>query len=283
MLGRNLLQDYDKRKKQKEMTPGGKLVAWAVGLLVFLLLALWLAPFTSISAGHVGLVLRGSKVVRTIQPGYQYKTPAIESVAEVDIRTQVETTQATAASKDLQTVNTKVAVNFNIIPDKAEFMWNSVGKEYKTVLIDPAIQEAVKSATAKHTAEELITQRQQVKDEITSALHDRLATSGFLNVTQVSITDFDFSPSFNAAIEAKATAVQNAEAAKNNLEKVKFEQQAVVVEAQAKAEAIKIQASAVNAQGGADYVQLQAIAKWDGKLPTQMIPGSAVPFLNLTK
>ncbi len=266
-----------------ELSFGGKLAIWGIGGVIVLLLVLWLAPFTSVSAGHVGLVLRGNKVVRTIQPGYQYKTPAIESVVEIDVRTQVEQTSATAASKDLQTVNTKVAVNFNIVPEKVEFMWNSVGKEYKTVLIDPAIQEAVKSATAKHTAEELITQRQAVKDEITAALHDRLATSGFLNVTQVSITDFDFSTSFNAAIEAKATAVQNAEAAKNNLEKVKFEQRAVIVEAQAKAEAIKIQASAVNSQGGADYVALQAINKWNGVLPQQMLPNSTVPFINLTK
>jgi regulator of protease activity HflC (stomatin/prohibitin superfamily) len=271
------------REREEKMTFGQKAAAWAIGAFVILMLGLWLAPFTSVNAGHIGLVLRGNRVVRTLQPGYQYKTPAIESVIEVDVRTQVETTSATAASKDLQTVNTKVAVNFNINPDKVEFMWNSVGKEYKTILIDPAIQEAVKSATAKHTAEELITQRQLVKDEITSALHDRLATSGFLNVTQVSITDFDFSGSFNAAIEAKATAVQNAEAAKNNLEKVKFEQQAVVEQAKAQAEAIKIQASAINAQGGADYVQLQAIKAWDGHLPTQMIPGSAVPFINLTK
>jgi len=262
---------------------GAKVGVFAVGLIFIILIGLWLAPFTSVSAGHRGVVLRGGKVVRILEEGYQYKTPAIEDVEEVDVRTQVESAQANAASKDLQTVTTKVAVNFNVLPDKVEYMWNSVGKDYKAVLIDPAIQEAVKSATAKHTAEELITQRQSVKDEITSALHDRLASSGFLNVTQVSLTDFDFSTSFNAAIEAKATAVQNAEAAKNNLEKVKFEQQAVIVEAQAKAEAIKIQAQAVNAQGGADYVQLQAIAKWDGHLPTQMIPGSTVPFLNLTK
>ncbi len=268
---------------EDKLSLGAKLVIFAVGAVFLLLIGLWLAPFTSVSAGHIGLVLRGNKVVRTLEPGYQYKTPAIESVTEVDVRTQVEAAQASAASKDLQTVNTKVAVNYNILTDKVEFMWNSVGKEYKAVLIDPAIQEAVKSATAKHTAEELITQRQAVKDEITASLHSRLAESGFINVTQVSITDFDFSPSFNAAIEAKATAVQNAEAAKNNLEKVKFEQQAVVVEAQAKAEAIKIQASAVNSQGGADYVALQAINKWNGVLPVQMIPGSIVPFINLTK
>lgn len=265
------------------MTFGQRVAVWSVGLFILLMLILWLNPYTSISAGHRGVVLRGGKVVRVLDEGYQFKTPAIESVTEVDVRTQVETAQANAASKDLQTVSTKVAVNYNVSPDKVEFMWNSVGKDYKAVLIDPAIQEAVKSATAKHTAEELITQRQSVKDEITSALHDRLASSGFLNVTQVSLTDFDFSASFNAAIEAKATAVQNAEASKNKLEQVKYEAQQQIEKAKADAETIRIQAQAINAQGGADYVQLQAIKAWDGHLPSQMVPGSAVPFLNITK
>lgn len=258
-----------------------KLSIAAVVLIIVVILGLWLAPFTSISAGHKGVVTRGGKVVRVLDEGYQYKTPAIESVTEVDVRTQVEVAQANAASRDLQTVSTKVSVNYNVLPDKVELMWNSVGKDYKNILIDPAIQEAVKSATAKHTAEELITQRQAVKDEITSILHDRLATSGFLNVSQVSLTDFDFSVSFNAAIEAKATAVQNAEAAKNKLEQVKFEAQQQIESAKAQAESIRIQAQAINAQGGADYVQLKAIEKWTGVLPTQMIPGSTVPFINL--
>lgn len=265
-------------------SPKGFKISLGIGVgIIIIMLGLWLNPIVSINAGHKGLVFRGGKLVRVIDEGFQYKTPAIESVKEVDVRTQVESAKANAASKDLQTVTTKVAVNYNVLTDKVEFMWNSVGKDYKSILIDPAIQEAVKSATAKHTAEELITQRQQVKDEITSALHERLASSGFLNVTQVSLTDFDFSDSFNQAIEAKATAVQNAEAAKNKLVQVQYEAQQQVEKAKAQAETIRIQALAINAQGGADYVQLQAIAKWDGKLPDQMIPGSSVPFLNLNK
>ena len=262
------------------MSPKIKVI---VSIVIALALLIWLNPITSVSAGHRGVVLRGGRVVRVLNEGFQYKTPAIESVNEVDVRTQVETAQANAASKDLQTVSTKVSVNYNVIPEKVELMWNSVGKDYKTVLIDPAVQEAVKAATARHTAEELITQRPAVKDEITNALHERLASSAFLNVTQVSLTDFDFSDSFNAAIEAKATAVQNAEASKNKLEQVKYEAQQQIEKAKADAETIRIQAAAINAQGGADYVQLQAIKAWDGKLPAQMIPGATVPFLNINK
>ena len=97
------------------------------------------------------------------------------------------------------------------------------------------------------------------------------------------LTDFDFSTSFNAAIEAKATAVQNAEASKNKLVQVQYEAQQQIEKAKADAETIRIQAAAINAQGGSVYVQLLAIKAWDGKLPGQMVPGSAVPFLNITK
>lgn len=267
----------------EEIPTSYKLAVAAVVLIIVVILGFWLAPFTSVNAGHKGLVFRGGKLVRVLNEGYNYKTPAIESVTEVDTRTQVEAAESSAASKDLQTVSTKVAVNFNIRSDKVEEMWNSVGKEYKSVIIDPAIQEAVKSATAKHTAEELITKRESVKDEITNTLRDRLNASGFINLTQVSITDFDFSKSFNNSIEAKVTAEQDALAARNKLEQVKFEAQQQIEKAKAQAETIRIQAAAITQQGGRDYVQLKAIEHWDGKLPSQMIPGGTVPFLDLNK
>lgn len=260
-----------------EATPGFKIAATLVIAIVALMLLLWLSPITSINAGHKGVVTRGGKVARVLDEGYQYKTPVIEKVTEVDVRTQVETAEASAASKDLQTVTAKVAVNYNIAPDKVAYMWNNVGKEYKTVIIDPAIQEAVKAATAKHTAEELITKREAVKDEITADLRDRLAAVGFINLTGVSITDFDFSQSFNAAIEAKVTAEQTALASKNKLEQVKYEAQQQIEQAKAQAESIRIQAQAVTQQGGKDYVQLQWIQAWKeggAKVPSTLITGS---------
>lgn len=262
------------------MTTGVKLAIVAVVGVIVLLLALWLLPFTSVNAGHKGLVFRGGKLVRVLDEGYNYKTPAIESVEEVDTRTQVEAAESSAASKDLQTVSTKVAVNFNIRADKVAEMWNSVGKDYRTVIIDPAIQEAVKSATAKHTAEELITKREAVKDEITTTLRDRLNASGFINLTQVSITDFDFSQSFNSSIEAKVTAEQDALAARNKLEQIKFEAQQTIEKAKAQAETIRIQAAAITQQGGKDYVTLKAIEKWNGAYPSTIL-GATTPLISI--
>jgi regulator of protease activity HflC (stomatin/prohibitin superfamily) len=98
----------------------------------------------------------------------------------------------------------------------------------------------------------------------------------------MSIVNFDFSESFNTAIEAKVTAEQNALAARNKLEQVKFEADQRIAQAQGEAEAIKIQASAIEAQGGAAYIQLQAIKQWNGQLPSVNVAGGSsggLPFL----
>lgn len=111
-------------------------------------------------------------------------------------------------------------------------------------------------------------------------LNENLSKSDII-LEDVFITNFEFSESFDKAIESKVTAEQRALESKNKLEQIKFEAQQQIETAKAEAESIRIKAQAVTQQGGADYVKLQAIQKWDGKLPTQMITGSAVPFIDI--
>jgi regulator of protease activity HflC (stomatin/prohibitin superfamily) len=149
-------------------------------------------------------------------------------------------------------------------------------------LIDPAIQDTVKAATAKFNAEALITRRPEVKEAIEVGLKEKLSESN-INIKSVSITNFEFSQSFNSAIEAKVTAEQRALEAKNKLEQIKFEAQQKIETAKAEAESIRIQANAINSQGGADYVALKMIERWDGSVPQTVIPGSSVPFFNMQR
>jgi regulator of protease activity HflC (stomatin/prohibitin superfamily) len=121
-----------------------------------------------------------------------------------------------------------------------------------------------------------------VKDAIKNDLAERLDSFSIL-VDDFSIVNFDFSSEFNRAIEAKQVAEQNALKAKNDLDRIKIEAEQKIAAAQAEAEAIRIQAEAITQQGGRDYVQLQAIERWNGQLPAQMIPGATVPFIDLTK
>lgn len=256
------------------------LIALIVAAAFILVIVLLVFPFAIINAGERGVVTRVGAFARTMEPGIHWVTPGIESVTRFDVRTQKEQAEASAASRDLQTVNATVAVNYNVDPNKVGDLYVRVGTEYKTRVIDPAVQEVVKASTAKYTAEELITKRAVVTDEIQTALKDRLGAND-IQVSSVSIINFNFSESFNQAIEGKVTAQQNALAAQNKLAQVQFEADQRVAQAKGEAEAIKIQAQAINSQGGADYVQLQAIKAWDGHLPQQFVPGSAIPFLNL--
>src|SRR5678815_33713 len=147
---------------------------------------------------------------------------------------------------------------------------------YKERLIDPAMQEAIKSSTAKFTAEELITKREAVREDIKNQLRTRLKDRDIL-VDEFNIVNFEFSKVFNDAIEAKVTAEQSALAAKNKLEQIKFEADQKVAEAKGKAEAITIESNAL--RSNPQILELRALEKWNGTLP--QVTGGAVPFVNL--
>lgn len=257
----------------------------SVGLVVkiiislFILLALFLS-FGTIHAGNIGVKTRFGKVVGTVQPGVYFKLPFVEHITSMDDQTQKDQTDATAASNDLQSVTATVAVNYHVEPQDASNIYQNIGANYADRVISPAIQESIKSVTANYTAEQLITDREKVRDEILNLLTSKLQVYG-IQTDSLNIVNFAFSDQFNTAIESKVTAQQNALAAENKLVQTQAEASSTIISAQAQAESIKIQAEAVNSEGGADYVQLQAINKWDGTLPTSFVPGSAIPFLNL--
>lgn len=256
------------------------LAALAVTIIaVFIIISL--LPWVTVDTGNRGVVLKfGAYTGEVLEPGFHFLTPFRDRVVEIDVQTQKGETGVAAASKDLQSVTTTVALNFRLDPARVGDLYQKIGVDYSNRIIAPAIQEAVKAVTAKFTAEELITRRQEVKEQTKLLLVERLAKDNII-VEDLSIVNFDFSRSFNDAIEAKVTAEQQALAAKNKLEQVKFEAQQQIETAKAEAESIKIQAAAVNAQGGADYVKLQAISKWNGVLPQTMLPNASVPFLSV--
>jgi len=187
----------------------------------------------------------------------------------MNVQTQKAEVTADSASKDLQVVTTVIAVNYNLEPAAVRSLYQTIGKDDVIAfkIIAPSIQEAVKSTTAKFTAEELITERTAVAVDIKANLTNKLGKLGIL-VTDINIVEFRFSPEFDAAIESKVRAEQDALAQKNLLEKVKYEAQQTIETARAQAESIKIQAEAVTSQWGADYVKLKWIEKWNGALPT---------------
>lgn len=237
-------------------------VAAHVFILALAILILF-GLFVRVPAGEVGIETRFGAVVGTMSPGLHVKMPFIESVTKMDVQTQKEQVDATAASNDLQNVTATVAVNFHVNPQDASAIFSNVGADYQTRVIDPAIQESIKSVTANYTAEQLITERETVREQIVTLLDSKMTTYG-VNVDSLNIVNFAFSDSFNAAIEAKVTAQQNALAAENKVAQASAEASSTIITAKAQAESIEIQAQAINSQGGADYVELQQINKWNG-------------------
>lgn len=256
-------------------------VFWIGGPLLLFICFLIFAPFKIIGAGERGITLRlGAVQDKVLEEGIHWRTPIVESVIAIDVQTQKIEVDAPSFSKDLQNVDTKIALNFHLDPQHVNKLWQEIGSDYADRIIAPAIQESVKAATAQFTAEQLVSERPKVKDEILIVLKGRLAPR-YISVDDFSIVNFTFSEAYEKAIEEKQVAQQQSLKAENELTRIKVEAQQKIATAQADAESIKIQAQAVTQQGGKDYVQLQAIKRWDGKLPTQMIPGSTVPFLNL--
>lgn len=242
-----------------------------------------------VGAGERGVLMDLGKVRAdtVLSPGFHPVIPLYNTVAKIDVQTQVFEAEATAASKDLQDAKTKVALNYHLNPDTTNILYRDIGTDYQARMIAPAIQEVVKASTAKFNAEELITRREAVKDTIQQGLFDRLNARGIV-VEQISITNFAFSDQFSAAIESKVTAQQLALKADNDLQRIKIEAQQKV----AQAEGDK-QATILAAQGSAtsidlinkqlekspQYVNYLAVSKWNGQLP--QVTSGAIPLIQI--
>lgn len=254
-----------------------------IGLIVVIFL---LGSFGTIDAGERGVRTRFGAVKGVVEQGLYFKLPFIEKMHKMNVQTKTVKYELEdplfSASKDLQDVKIAVVLNYRLDPTKVEVIYQQYGTvlQYEERIIRPAVRDTVKAVASQFTAEELVTKRAEFTDKVVVVINERLATQ-FVTTERVNITNFEFSKSFTEAIETKVTAVQNAEAAKNKLEQIKFEAQQTIETAKATAEAQRIQAQSLAAQGGSDYVQLKALEKWDGKLPVQMIPNSSVPFINL--
>lgn len=268
-------------------------------VIALLVLIIVFGSFGTVSAGERGVKTRLNAVVGTLQPGLYFKVPFLEKVHKMDVKTRtinydkntqpdakegdaLDTAQLFGASKDLQDVKIGVVVTYHIDPQRVTDIFTEYTSvdNYEVNNIEPIIRQVVKSTSAEFTAEELVTKRAEYSDKVTVQLTEQLASKNAI-IQNFSVTNFEFSAEFSKAIESKVTATQNAEAAKNKLEQVKYEAQQTIETAKATAEAQRIQSQSLAAQGGSDFVQLKAIEKWDGHLPTQMIPGSTVPFVNL--
>jgi regulator of protease activity HflC (stomatin/prohibitin superfamily) len=264
-----------------EMKKGSWKPVIIVGIVLILLFAF--KPWAQVGAGERGIVLNFGAVQNTVLgEGIHFKIPIVQTVVLMDVKIQKAITDAASASSDLQDVALSVALNYHVIPDKANVVYQSIGVEFKARIIDPAIQEVMKAVTARYTAEELITKRPAVSTEMKDALSSRLLESN-IAVDAFSIVSFSFSQTFTDAIEAKQTAEQNALKAKRDLDRIRVEAEQTIAAATAEAEALRLQKMNISP----DLIELRkieanlkAIEKWNGILP-EVTGAGAIPFIGV--
>ena len=235
-----------------------------VGIFAFVTI---IKSFTTIPTGYVGVKTRFGQVQDTvIQEGLNFKMPYVEKIVKIDCKTQKCEYEMEASSKDLQKVsNIKVAVNYNVDKSKANTLYREIGKDFKGVIIEPAIYESVKQGMSQYTAEELIAKRSEVSNVIVTLLTDKLESRG-IAITALNITDFSFSQEFDDAIEKKQVTEQQTQQAKKP-ETVDSGKE----NAKTEAEVMKQQNEQITEQTlKLKELENQSalIEKWNGQLPT---------------
>lgn len=256
-----------------------KIVKWTIiGIIILFAFITLCNSFKSIPTGFVGVKTRFGQVQSTmLNEGLNFKIPYVEKITLMDCRTQKVEYSMETSSKDLQKVtNFSIAVNYNITKDTANQLYREVGIDYKSIIVEPAIKEAIKSVTANYTAEELITKRNEVSAMATEQIFNKLNDKG-ISVTSVNILDLSFSPEFDAAIEKKQIVEQQTQQAKYELEKAKVENEKKIENAKAEAEVMKQQ----NAEITENTLRLKEleikqkmVEKWQGTLPNTVLSGN---------
>lgn len=255
---------------------------WGIVLgALFLGVVIAFESFTIVPAGHVGVQVTMGKtnLDQALPEGVNFVNP-ISNVRAVNVQLQKATlTNQSAGTKDMQQVHTDLVVNFRLKPNMVPTIYKEFGLNVDEKVLGPAIGEAFKSVTGHYTSEDLILKREEVSSEILKRLQEKVSQFD-ITVSNISLVNFGFSKSYQDAIDAKMIATQSKLKAEQDLQRITIEAKSRIAEAEGEAKAIAIQAQAINSQGGAAFVQLEAIKKWDGNLPNVM--SGAMPFINVT-
>lgn len=239
-----------------------------IGLFVFITI---LSSFKTIKSGETGLKVRFGKIVdsSSLTEGINFKIPYVEKIVKVDIKVQKEEINVESSTKDMQIINTNVAVNYRIKNDKATQLYKTVGKDYKEVVLSPAVKESIKTAIAKYNSEEITTKRNEVSKSCLESIQSKVDKYGIF-IEDFNLTDFSFSSEYTKAIEEKQVAQQK-------LEKAKLDAESKLVQAEATRKSNELLKKTLTDK----LIQEKFIEKWDGKLPTTYAGKDIMSIFNL--
>lgn len=262
------------------MFPSLKLIVSGVAAAVLLIGAV--ASYHYVPPGHVGV----EKTLNGVNPmplsqGVSFTAPWV-SIHDFNVRFQHATAKdAVGGTSDGQAVKEDITLNYDYDPKDAPYIYDKFGSDtdIENAFIIPALYESFKAVTSKYTAPELLTKRSQVSTDIVQALTTKLAKYHIL-VSDINVQNFEFNKDYQASIEAKVIAEQNQQRALIEKQTAQIHTDQRVIEAKGRAEANAIEAKSLEEQGGANYIALKAIDKWNGQLPTTVLGGAQTPSIN---
>jgi regulator of protease activity HflC (stomatin/prohibitin superfamily) len=297
---RDAMVKYDNHMRKNKMNAiVGGTFATLIGLTALTVIG---GSWYTVGEGYRGVTLRNGAVVGTAEPGLGFKMPIIDSVVDISVQSQAQLYENILAySRDQQTAGLSLSVNYRLPADQVETIYREYGGEAGVIsrLLDRQVLEEVKNIFGKFNASTAIQERERLAAEVQMAIQK--AVIGPIIVESVQIENIDFSDAYEQSIEARMLAEVEVQKVRQNAEREKVTAEITVIQAQAEAdaqlarataeaEATRIrgeaEASAIKAKAealkdNAGLIALTQAEKWNGQLPTTMIPGSTVPFMDM--
>ena len=267
--------------EKKSMNIPKKAIAIVIAALAVIIVLF--NSITIVDAGHTGVInTLGNVSENVLQEGIHLKIPFIQTIIKMDNRIVKLEVETEAFSKDLQTVETRLAINYRVSKDKSYAIYKNVGSDYETILVNPAVNEVLKAITAKYTAEESVANRSLISQGLIEELNNKLNKNG-IYVEDVNIINFEFSEAYIAAIEEKQVAEQR-------LLKAKTEKEEAIVKAEAEAETLRIQSEAqakanniLSKSLNENLIRYEMMKKWNGELPMVTDGNTIIDFSEFSK
>lgn len=251
----------------------------AFGGLILLLAAFLFWPLTIVDAGHAGVVKQFGKVSeKSLDSGLHIINP-LASVTEIDVRQYPYKIEGAVGTKDLQEVQAVIVVNYHADARSVANLYTQFGPKFWDIIIAPAAQDRLKAVTPNYTAAELVTKRQEVASRVKESVIEAvwIRSHGWIVIDDVVVQNFSFHSSFTEAIQNKQVAEQRALTAERDLQRIKIEAEQQIATARANAESFRLQSQQLTPQ----MIQMEAIKKWNGTMPTYLGAGQ-MPFLTMS-
>jgi regulator of protease activity HflC (stomatin/prohibitin superfamily) len=280
--------------------------AFTAGLGFLVAIAIVFGSWYTVDQTQRGVLLRNGALVAIVQPGLHFKWPLIESIYKVDMQTHNFTfDKVNSYSADQQPADLKVSVTLHVAPDKVGEMYSRFAGDQEAAvsrLITPHMNQEVKVVFGQYTAQRAITVRGQLNADAAKALTDAIAYDPIFIIEGVQIENIDFSRQYIESVEARMQAEVAVQQQQQLLAQEKIKADIAVTQATGRANSVRAeaqaQADATVLKGNAEataiaarskaladnpaIIQLTQAEKWNGVLPTTMVPGGAIPFLNVT-